>query len=60
MTISGDASQQLDITLMRSTQTLDLYLQREFAQGSKDYYRNRYNNMMNPATRWRNSFCSDD
>ena len=58
MTISGDASQQLDITLMRSAQTLDFYLQREFAQGSKDYYRNRYNNMMNPATRWRNSFAA--
>lgn len=62
MTITGDASQQLDITLMRSAQTIDFYLQREFAQGDKDYYRNRYNNMMNPATRWKGSFAamSDD
>lgn len=58
MTITGDASQQLDITLMRSAQTMDFYLQREFAQGSKDYYKNRYNNMMNPATRWKGSFAA--
>ena len=58
MTISGDASQQLDITLMRSAQTIDFYLQREFAQGSRDYYKNRYNNMMNPATRWKGSFAT--
>ncbi len=58
MTITGDASQQLDITLMRSAQTMDFYLQREFAQGSKNYYRNRYNNMMNPATRWKGSFAA--
>jgi len=58
MTITGDASQQLDITLMRSAKTMDFYLQREFAQGSKDYYKNRYNSMMNPATRWKGSFAA--
>ena len=58
MTITGDASQQLDIILMRSAQTMDSYLQREFSQGSKDYYRNRYNSMMNPATRWKGSFAA--
>lgn len=58
MTIAGDASQQLDITLMRSAKTMDLYLQREFAQGGKDYYKNKYNNMINPATRWKGSFAA--
>jgi hypothetical protein len=57
MTITGDASQQLDITLMRSAKTMDAYLQREFEQGSKNYYRNRYNTMQNPATRWEGSFA---
>lgn len=57
MTIAGDAAQQLDITLMRSPQTMENYRQYLFAQGGKDYYKNKFNNMHSPVTRWSGSFA---
>lgn len=58
MTIAGDPAQQLDITLMHSPQTMENYHQYLFAQGGKDYYKNKFNNMHSPVTRWSGSFAS--
>lgn len=58
MTIAGDPAQQLEITLMRSRQTMEHYRQYLFSQGGKDYYKNKFNNMHSSVTRWSGSFAS--
>ena len=62
MTIEGDINTGFVVTLARSPQTLDAWREYFFAQGGKNYYRNQYNTMHAPQTRWRGSFAqmSDD
>lgn len=57
MSIEGDSNVALQITLMRSEQTLDNYREQLFAKGDKGYYQKQYENMHSAETRWNGGFA---
>jgi hypothetical protein len=57
MTISGDPKESLQITLMRSPQTMDHYREQLFARGGMGYYQRQYESMHSAAARWSGGFA---
>lgn len=57
MTISGDAREALQVTLMRSATTIEHFKVQLFAKGGMGYYRKQYEDMHSPARRWSGGFA---